>query len=64
MPRQARLDAPNTLHMMGRGLGRRAISRYETDRANFVEIIVASYRAEQTKQHLAVQRRTKPLGKE
>jgi len=37
MPRQARLDAPDTLHhVMVRGLERRAIFRDDTDRADFV----------------------------
>ncbi|MBI2455664.1 MAG: transposase [candidate division NC10 bacterium] len=37
MPRQARLDAPETLHhVMVRGLERRPIFREETDRADFV----------------------------
>ncbi|HXZ71610.1 MAG TPA: IS21-like element helper ATPase IstB [Streptosporangiaceae bacterium] len=35
-----------------------------THRAHFLEITGASYRAEQTKQNLAAQRRTKPLAKE
>jgi len=35
-----------------------------THRAHFVEITGPSYRAEQTKQHLAAQRRTKPPAKE
>ena len=35
-----------------------------THRAHFLEITGASYRAEQTKQQLAAQRRTKPLAKE
>lgn len=34
-----------------------------THRAHFVEITGASYRAEQTQQHLAAQRRSKPSGK-
>jgi REP element-mobilizing transposase RayT len=37
MPRQARLDAPGTLHhVMVRGLERRVIFRDDTDRADFV----------------------------
>ena len=35
-----------------------------THRAHFVEITGASYRAEQTKQQLAAQRRPKPAAKE
>ena len=38
MPRQARLDAPETLHhVMVRGLERRVIFRDDRDRADFVE---------------------------
>jgi hypothetical protein len=37
MPRQARLDGPDTLyHVMGRGLERRAIFKDDTDRKDFV----------------------------
>ncbi len=37
MPRQASLDAPNTLHhVMMRGLERRVIFRDATDREDFV----------------------------
>ena len=37
MPRQARLDAPETLHhVMVRGIERRALFRDDTDRADFV----------------------------
>jgi hypothetical protein len=37
MPRQPRLDAPETLHhVMVRGLERRAIFRDDADRADFV----------------------------
>ena len=37
MPRQPRLDAPDTLpHVMGRGRERRTIFRDDTDRADFV----------------------------
>jgi len=42
MPRQARLDAPDTLHhVMVRGLERRAIFRDDTDRADFVARLAA-----------------------
>ena len=42
MPRQARLDAPNTLHhVMVRGLERRVIFRDDVDRADFVARLAA-----------------------
>ncbi|MBI4574245.1 MAG: transposase [candidate division NC10 bacterium] len=42
MPRQARLDAPQTLHhVMVRGLERRAIFRDDADRGDFVERLAA-----------------------
>ena len=42
MPRQPRLDAPDTLHhVMVRGLERRAIFRDDTDRADFVARLAA-----------------------
>jgi REP element-mobilizing transposase RayT len=42
MPRQPRLDAPNTLHhVLVRGLERRAIFRDDTDRADFVARLAA-----------------------
>ncbi len=42
MPRQARLDAPHTLHhVMVRGLERRAIFRDDADRADFVGRLAA-----------------------
>lgn len=42
MPRQARLDAPRTLHhVMVRGLERRAIFRDDADRADFVGCLAA-----------------------
>jgi putative transposase len=42
MPRQARLDAPNTLHhLMVRGLERRVIFRDDADRADFVARLAA-----------------------
>ena len=42
MPRQARLDAPDTLHhVMVRGLERRAIFRDDGDRADFVARLAA-----------------------
>jgi len=41
MPRQARLDAPGTLHhVMVRGIERRNIFRDDTDRADFVARLV------------------------
>jgi hypothetical protein len=37
MPRQARLDAPETLHhVMVRGIERTAVFRDDTDRADFM----------------------------
>jgi len=42
MPRQARLDAPETLHhVMVRGLERRIIFRDDTDRADFISRLAA-----------------------
>ena len=42
MPRQARLDAPETLHhVMVRGIERTAIFRDETDRADFLARLAA-----------------------
>ena len=42
MPRQPRLDAPNTLHhVMVRGLERRTIFREDADRADFVARLAA-----------------------
>jgi hypothetical protein len=42
MPRQARLDAPDTLHhVMVRGLERRAIFRDDTDRTDLVARLAA-----------------------
>jgi REP element-mobilizing transposase RayT len=42
MPRQARLDAPNTLHhVMVRGIERTAIFQDDTDRADFVARLAA-----------------------
>ena len=41
MPRQARLDAPDTLyHVMVRGLERTAVFRDDTDRAEFLDRLV------------------------
>ncbi len=41
MPRQARLDAPDTLHhVMVRGLDRRAIFRDDADRGDFVAAVL------------------------
>lgn len=36
MPRQARLDAPNTLHVMVWGIKRTTVFRDDADRADFV----------------------------
>ncbi len=42
MPRGPRLDAPGVLHhVMMRGIERRAISRDERDRADFVDRVAA-----------------------
>ena len=42
MPRQARLDAPDTLHpVMVRGIERTALFRDDTDRADFVTRLAA-----------------------
>ena len=42
MPRQPRLDAPETLHrVMVRGLERRALFRDDQDRADFVARLAA-----------------------
>ncbi len=42
MPRQARLDAPHTLHhVMVRGIERTALFRDDTDRADFVARLAA-----------------------
>ena len=42
MPRQPRLDAPETLHhVMVRGLGRRVIFRDDVDRTDFVARLAA-----------------------
>ena len=42
MPRQARLDAPDTLHhVMGRGIERTAIFRDDTDRTDFIARLAA-----------------------
>ena len=48
MPRQARLDAPGTLHhVMLRGIERRAIVTDDADRHEFVRRLGASGHAEQ-----------------
>ena len=41
MPRQARLDAPGTLHhVMGRGIEKATIFRGEEDRVDFLNRVV------------------------
>ena len=44
MPRQARLDAPGTLHhVMGRGIEKTAIFRKEEDRKDFLNRVALLY---------------------
>lgn len=74
MPRQARLDAPNTLHhVMVRGLERRAIFRDDADRGDFVgrlaalaargALIVLAWACLPNHAHLLVRTGTRPLAR-
>ena len=74
MPRQARLDAPNTLHhVMVRGLERRAIFRDDADRADFVgrlaalaetgALTVLAWACLPNHAHLLVRAGTRPLAR-
>ena len=74
MPRQARLDAPDTLHhVMVRGLERRRLFRDDTDRRDFVARVgalaaggafrVYAWALLPTHAHLLVRTGTRPLAR-